>query len=103
MFLYNSHGFHVANFLNQSLYTPAGECLGSYVPQLNIFVDLNGNYLGEVVEDHYLISKMDSPYLNMKIGVTDQKASINAYSAPILANKLPNLGFDKDVVISSSY
>lgn len=100
MFLYNSRGLHIANFLNQSLYSPTGENIGSYIPQFNIFIDLNGQYLGEIVEEHYLITKINSPFLNINLGIKNSVVSIITLTSPNHQKTLESLGFNKDVVIS---
>lgn len=101
MFLYNSYGKHIAYVFNHSLYAPTGENIGNFVPQFNIFVDLKGQYLGEIVEEQYLIAKLNSPYLNVNVGVSNIAEKIVGMTSPTCQKALSSLGFNKDIVLSA--
>jgi hypothetical protein len=47
-YFFNYSGKNIAIALDKQLYTPQGNHIGRYVPGQNIYVDLKGNYLGQV-------------------------------------------------------
>lgn len=56
--LYSSNGKHIANLSDGYLYNPTtGRNIGRYLDDKGIFVDPNGNYLGERFGDHRLLRK----------------------------------------------
>jgi hypothetical protein len=61
-FLFDSRGRHVANEVNGRLHSPAGKNVGHLLPMLGVFIDLEGRYLGEVVEANRLMANRRSPH-----------------------------------------
>lgn len=45
---YNYNGQFIATAISEQLYSPHGDHLGRYIPSHKIYVDLKGNYLGQV-------------------------------------------------------
>ncbi|OTG87600.1 hypothetical protein B9T31_03625 [Acinetobacter sp. ANC 4558] len=95
--LYNSYGKHVANFFNQQLYSPTGESIGYFEPALNIFIDLKGRYLGEIIEHDYIFQKLDSPYLNIHFSTKNPTVNLGYFTAPNSKNILKSLDLMKNI------
>jgi len=47
-FLFDSKGRHIATLVDRHIHDVSGTCIGYRHPELGIFVDLEGRYLGEV-------------------------------------------------------
>jgi len=47
-FLYNYKGKHIATLINGQLYSVKGANIGHFLKSSNIFIDIRGNYLGQV-------------------------------------------------------
>lgn len=60
-FLFDSQGRHLANAVDGQLHAPTGENIGHFVEADGIYVDMLGQYLGEVVLENRLLSKKTSP------------------------------------------
>lgn len=52
--LYNSRGRHIATEHHGLIYTPEGRFVGRWSDELGVFLDKQGWYLGEIVEDNRL-------------------------------------------------
>jgi hypothetical protein len=61
-FLFDSRGRHVANEVNGRLHSPTGKNVGHLLTKLGVFVDLEGRYLGEVVQANRLMENRRSPH-----------------------------------------
>ena len=55
--LFNSSGAHIANLHNDRLYAQSGQNIGRQVDNGDL-VDLNGNYLGEIVNGTRLLRRL---------------------------------------------
>ena len=55
--LYDSKGHPVAVARQDSLFAPDGTLIGLYLPPLRIFVDLKGDYLGEISFGNRLVAR----------------------------------------------
>ena len=53
--LFNSKGYHIANFNNNQLYNTSGDNIGHYLDSYQIFIDMDGKYLGEILYKNRLI------------------------------------------------
>lgn len=81
-YLFNSRGEHIANLVNGQLYAPTGENIGHYLAQYNIFIDMHGRYLGEIVHANRLMRRIGSPYCSMNFGTYGNYGSIGNYGNP---------------------
>ena len=61
-YLFDSSGRHIANRAGRRLYAPTGEHIGYYLPARAIFVDLSGQYLGEIRRGNRLMKKASPPW-----------------------------------------
>jgi hypothetical protein len=52
--LYNSKGRHIATEYHGLIYTPEGRFVGRWSDELGVFLDKQGWYLGEMIEDNRL-------------------------------------------------
>jgi hypothetical protein len=59
-YLFDSNGGHIANELDKQLYTDKGKHVGLFLIDYNIFVDLQGKYLAEIVYENHLLHNLDS-------------------------------------------
>jgi hypothetical protein len=67
-YLFNLHGVHIANGVDDQLYTDKGLHIGCFLKDYEIFIDLKGQYLGEIIFDNRLLFKSDSIYKNFCFG-----------------------------------
>lgn len=54
-YLFNSHGQHIASFVNGQLHEPTGRNIGHFMESHGIFIDMRGRYLGEIVAENRLM------------------------------------------------
>lgn len=64
--LYNSQGKHIAILEGDDLYTPTGEPIGFYEFREQVFISMDGYYLGEVFDDSYLVYDRSSPHRGVR-------------------------------------
>ena len=76
-FLFGISGKHVASWVDEQLYAPSGKNIGHYLSDLEIFIDMNGNYLGEIIFDDRLVHDMNSPYKSQNFGILGDFGNIN--------------------------
>ncbi len=81
-YLFNSQGQHVANSINQRLYAPNGKNIGHFVEKENVFIDLKGRYLGELVQDNRLLYNSAAAIKNSNLGLYGDHGSIGNYGDP---------------------
>ena len=48
--LHDSHGRHIANFVSGQLHDVQGRNIGHYLENEGIFINMQGYYLGEIVD-----------------------------------------------------
>ena len=61
-FLMDSRGEYIASVIDRRLYSAGGDNIGHYLPDLDIFIDQSGRYLGEIVSDDRLMFGVASPH-----------------------------------------
>src|SRR6476660_7756319 len=81
-FLFNSKGKHIANFGNKQLYAPTGKNIGHYLERQQIFIDMHGKYLGEIVHNNRLMFNRSSGYGSVNFGSFGNYGSIGNYGNP---------------------
>lgn len=68
-FLFNSKGQHIANFVNGQLHSKNGKNIGHYLGDYKIFIDMNGRYLGEIINSNRLLRNRNSNYGSVSFGI----------------------------------
>lgn len=81
-FLHDSSGAHIANEIDGQLHSPTGENIGHYMPDENIFIDMDGAYLGEIVQDNRLMHNPASPYKGNNYGALGNWGNVGNYGDP---------------------
>ena len=81
-FLFNSKGKHIANFVNGQLHAPRGKNIGHYLEQYNIFIDMRGRYLGEIVYENRLMYNRSSEHRGVNYGVYGNYGNVGNYGNP---------------------
>ncbi len=54
VFLFNSHGEHIAVACDKALFSPQGENIGRLLEDYDVYLDRNGWYLGQIVDGNRL-------------------------------------------------
>lgn len=67
-YLFDSGGRHVANLVNDQLHSPTGENVGHFLEAKKIFVDMSGDYLGEVIFENRLMYNRSSAHCSVNHG-----------------------------------
>lgn len=67
--LHDMNGKHIANFVNGQLHNVRGTNIGHYLEHEQIFIDMHGRYLGEIVNEDRLLYYKASPYMNTNFGI----------------------------------
>lgn len=81
-FLFNSKGRHIANFDGEQLYSPQGQNIGHYISGDEIFIDMNGRYMGEIVYEDHLMYNNHSPYRSTNYGIYGNYGNVGNYGNP---------------------
>lgn len=81
-FLFNSKGVHIANFVSGQLHAPHGPNIGHFLPDKQIFIDMSGLYLGEVLLDDRLLFNKQSAHKSVNYGVLGNHGNIRNHGNP---------------------
>lgn len=81
-FFFNSNGSHLANMVRIQLHSPAGPNIGHYLPSHDIFIDMTGRYLGEIVSPNRLMYNRFSAYRYLTFGAHGNYGNIGSYGTP---------------------
>jgi len=81
-YLFNSRGQHIANFVNGQLHAPLGQNIGHFLEDQKIFIDMSGNYLGEIVQNNRLMYNSISPHRNVCYGSYGSYKNLGSYIDP---------------------
>lgn len=81
-YLFNSRGRHIANFVNNHLHTPSGKNIGHFLDREQIFVDMHGRYLGELICEDRLMRRHDSPHKSVSFGMLGNYGNAGNYGNP---------------------
>lgn len=68
-YLFGISGEYIAYWDDEQLYAPSGKHIGHYLPELEIFIDTKGNYLGEIIFDDRIVHDMKSPHKSQNFGI----------------------------------
>jgi len=77
--LFSLKGKHIANYLNGQLYSTSGKNIGHYLSSQQIFIDMQGRYLGEIIYEKRLAYKTNSQYRSTSFGSYGNYGSIGNY------------------------
>jgi len=81
-YLFDSSGQHIANLVNNQLHAPTGKNIGHFMENYGIFIDMNGRYLGEIVQNNRLMYNHFSPHLNSNYGSYGDYGDVGDYGNP---------------------
>ena len=77
--LHDISGKHIANFVNGQLHSVRGGNIGHYLEREQIFIDMHGRYLGEIVNGNRLLYNKQTSYKNMNYGVYGNYGNVGNY------------------------
>lgn len=81
-FLFNSRGQHIANKVNGHLHSTRGTNIGHFLENYNIFIDMRGRYLGEILYNNRLVYRTNSPYRSTNFGSYGNYGNVGNYGNP---------------------
>ena len=81
-YLFDSKGRHIANLRNGQLHAPSGRNIGHYLDAHDIFIDMSGRYLGEVVLENRLLYRTNSTHQSVSYGNYGNYGNIGNYGNP---------------------
>ena len=81
-YLFDSRGKHIANLVNGQLHAPTGQNIGHLVKGQNIFIDMHGKYMGEIVLKNRLMYQTSSPYRSVNYGNYGNYGNVGNYGNP---------------------
>ncbi|HEY1463303.1 MAG TPA: hypothetical protein VGF44_07790 [Terriglobales bacterium] len=81
-YLFDSRGYHVANLVGTQLHAPTGTNIGHYLEQQQIFIDMRGHYLGEIVFKNRLMYNKSSPHRSVNYGNYGNYGNAGNYGNP---------------------
>lgn len=96
-FLFNSNGQHIANFVNGQLHAPTGENIGHFLEQQGIFIDMQGHYLGEIVQKNRLMFNRSSPHRSVSYGSYGNYGNVGNYGNPGNYGNIGTIGGYQDI------
>jgi hypothetical protein len=96
-YLFDSHGKHIANFVNGQLHEPSGSNIGHYLEDQKIFIDMSGRYLGEIVQGNRLMYNRSSPHRSVNYGNYGNYGNVGNYGNPGNYGSIGMIGGYEDV------
>ena len=97
--LFDSRGNHIANMNGNQLHALSGSNIGHYLPNQKIFIDMNGRYMGEIVNGNRLMYRTNSGYSNTSYGSYGNYGNIGNYGNPGNIGSCGTIAGYKDVEI----
>ena len=98
-YLFNSKGQHIANFVNGQLHATTGSNIGHYLESQNIFIDMKGKYIGEIIRENRLMRNKSSPYRSTNFGNYGNYGNVGNYGNPGNHGSIGMIGGYEDVTI----
>lgn len=102
-FLFDSKGKHIANMVNNQLHSPQGKNIGHFLESYNIFIDMHGKYLGEIIHENRLMYRTYSSHKNTNYGVYGNYGNVGNYGNPGNYGSIGVIGGFQDIDIESYY
>jgi hypothetical protein len=96
-YLFDSTGKHIANEVDGRLHDVHGANIGHFLIQPRIFVDLAGQYLGEIVSGNRLMAKTASVFRRTWFGRRGRAGDAGSFGHPGNAGALGTRGGFKDI------
>jgi len=96
-FLHDSHGRHIANFVNGQLHSPSGSNIGHFLEEHGIFIDMRGRYLGEIVCDNRLMYNRGSPHRSVNYGSYGNFGNVGNFGNPGNFGSIGAIGGFEDI------
>lgn len=96
-YLHDSHGKHIANFVNGQLYATSGSNIGHYLESQQIFIDVSGRYLGEIVYGNRLMYNRSSPHKSTNYGSYGNYGNIGSYGNAGNTGSIGSIGGYEDI------
>ncbi|MFQ3871525.1 hypothetical protein ABLV94_13150 [Staphylococcus sp. Mo2-7] len=90
-YLFDSKGNHIANVINDNLFSVKGINIGHCVTDLNIFIDIYGKYIGEIIYEDRLMYNKSSPFKNKKFGIYGETSNGGIYGIPRGRHSIGNI------------
>jgi hypothetical protein len=81
-YLFDSRGRHVANRVGDQLHAPTGRNVGHWRDEEEIFIDMQGRYLGEIVQTDRLMYRSAAPYRSVNFGNYGNYGNAGNYGNP---------------------
>lgn len=81
-YLFDSRGRHIANLVNGQLHAPTGQNIGHSLKGQNVFIDMNGRYMGEIVHKNRLMYCSSSPHRSVNYGNYGNYGNAGNYGNP---------------------
>lgn len=78
-YLFDSNGRHIANLVNDQLHHTHGKNIGHFLRTQNIFIDMRGRYLGELVMGNRLMRNQNSIHKSSNYGVYGNYGNVGNY------------------------
>jgi hypothetical protein len=82
VFLFDSLGRHIANEVDGHLHAPSGKNIGLWLSQFGIFIDMEGRYLGEIVQGNRLMYRHHCPHTSANYGTYGDFGNCGDYGTP---------------------
>lgn len=77
--LFNSNGDHIAHFIDNHLYNLKGKNIGHYIESQDIFIGMDGFYIGEIYNQDRLLYNTSSPFKNTPLGILGDMGNMGIY------------------------
>ena len=97
MFIFDSIGRHIANEDNGRLYATTGQNIGHFLPNYNIFIDMDGHYLGELIYGNRLLYKFINDYADRCFGNHGDYGNIGNFGNSANVGSMGKIGGFRDV------
>jgi len=96
-YLFNSCGEHIANLIGDQLHAPSGRNIGHLLKAPGIFIDMQGCYLGEIVQNDRLMYNQSSGYQSTNFGSYGDYGNAGNYGNPGNAGSIGGIAGYRDV------
>jgi hypothetical protein len=97
IYLFDSRGRHIANWVSDQLHSPRGENVGHWNDVNKLFFDMRGKYLGEIFDENRLLFNKTSGWLGTNWGNYGNYGSVGSYGNPGSIGAIGMPGGWKDV------